>query len=87
MVGITDMLLEFFFITSSQSTSSTCLRQIVILFCGLADILYVAAAQIVFIKIRTIYNFRYFDIKIANMTFGYISAAHLITFSCSIIVY
>ena len=66
---VIDMLSKFFLIAGSQSTKTAILRQIIVLFRGLTDILNMPTAQIVFIEIGTIDDFRYLDFEIANLTF------------------
>jgi hypothetical protein len=75
-----DMLIKFLFIAGSQPTNIASLRQIIILFCNLTDVLNVTAAQIMLIKIGSVNDLSYFNIKIANMTFYRIPIVHPTTY-------
>ena len=79
------VFIKLSFVTGSEPTITTGLRQIKILFGSLADILYVTAAQIMLIKIRPVNNFSYFDFEIADVTFCRIPITHLTTLSISLL--
>lgn len=78
------MFIKLSFVTGSEPTITTGLRQIKILFGSLADILYVTTAQIMLIKIHPVNNFSYFDLEIADMTFCRVPITHLTTLPISL---